>query len=292
MKDFEYEFSVIIPLYNKEKEISNTVKSVLNQKFSDFEIIIINDGSTDNSLNEVGKFTDKRLSIYNKTNQGVSNARNYGIEKAVGKYIALLDGDDIWHINFLSEINKLIKLNPDCRIFGTEYTFNETDLNSVPSDSVERTLILDYFKRAKFRPLLTSSSIVIDRNCIGGDIVFNTQFSSGEDLDVWAQLFKKYKQISFSNQILVYYKLDANDRASYKPVELDKTQTFYLNFEAVQSFDEKQYYIYRIANLLWAYAKSRQLNDCFKLLKKYPYKMAIIIFMIKYYIIFRSKRKS
>ena len=75
-------FSVIIPLYNKEQFITNTLKSVLNQIFTDFEVIIVNDGSTDKSLEKIAEFTDHRIQIYHQDNQGVSTARNKGIELA------------------------------------------------------------------------------------------------------------------------------------------------------------------------------------------------------------------
>ena len=96
-------FSVIIPLYNKEKYIKNTLKNVLKQTFKNFEIIIINDGSTDNSLKEAQLVSDNRITIYTQKNSGVSDARNFGIKKARGEYIALLDADDIWNTNHLEE---------------------------------------------------------------------------------------------------------------------------------------------------------------------------------------------
>jgi glycosyltransferase involved in cell wall biosynthesis len=81
-------FSVIIPLYNKELSISNTIQSVLDQTFQNFEIVIVNDGSTDNSVKEVEKFDDKRIRLIHQENKGVSAARNRGIEEAKYEWIA------------------------------------------------------------------------------------------------------------------------------------------------------------------------------------------------------------
>src|SRR5262245_2597869 len=100
-------FSVIIPLYNKENYIRNTLKCVLEQSFTDFEIIIVNDGSTDNGLKVVKEFTDSRIVIEEQTNKGVSAARNLGIEKAAGTMIALLDADDYWFPNHLEVLHAL-----------------------------------------------------------------------------------------------------------------------------------------------------------------------------------------
>src|SRR5690606_29446795 len=105
-------FSVVIPLYNKERSIKQTVQSVLDQTFTDFEIVIVNDGSTDNSLQVVENIDDQRIRIINKPNGGVSSARNKGINEANFNWIAFLDGDDLWKPNHLEIIRGLIDKFP------------------------------------------------------------------------------------------------------------------------------------------------------------------------------------
>ena len=100
-------FSVIIPVYNKEKYLSKTIESVLQQSFLDFEIIIINDGATDSSEKIIEGFKDPRIQYIKQENQGVSAARNAGIKAANTNYIALLDADDIWKENYLEKIDAL-----------------------------------------------------------------------------------------------------------------------------------------------------------------------------------------
>ena len=99
--------SIVIPLYNKERAIINTLQSVLAQTYTDCEIIIVDDGSTDNSLNVVHKriseLENERIRVIHKKNGGVSSARNRGIKEAKGEYVALLDGDDLWEPTFLEE---------------------------------------------------------------------------------------------------------------------------------------------------------------------------------------------
>ena len=94
-------FSVIIPLYNKENLIEQTISGLLDQSFTDFEVIIVNDGSTDNSLEKINHLIDNRFKIINQDNKGASFARNIGIENSNGNYIALLDADDYWNTNHL-----------------------------------------------------------------------------------------------------------------------------------------------------------------------------------------------
>src|SRR5690606_10832622 len=97
--------SIVMPCYNAEKYITETVNSVINQTYKNWELIIVNDGSTDNSLNMIKEFAanDNRISFIDKSNSGVSDSRNKGLEKAKGEYIAFLDADDTWELNNLED---------------------------------------------------------------------------------------------------------------------------------------------------------------------------------------------
>lgn len=93
--------SVVIPLYNKAHTIVNTLSTVINQIYTDFEIVIVNDGSTDNGVNTIVQhFSDPRIRIINQPNAGVSAARNRGVQESIYQYIAFLDADDEWHPDY------------------------------------------------------------------------------------------------------------------------------------------------------------------------------------------------
>jgi len=111
LKHNNIKISVIIPTFNREKLIGNSIKSVLNQTLKNFELIIVDDGSTDNTKEVVDKFQDKRIKyIKLDTNQGASNARNIGIKNAKGKYMSFQDSDDIFYPNKLEiQLNNIIK---------------------------------------------------------------------------------------------------------------------------------------------------------------------------------------
>src|SRR5690606_35592492 len=111
----------IIPLYNKERHIKSTIESVLAQTFQDFEIIIVNDGSTDNSEALVNSISDPRIKYFKQENKGVSTARNFGIEKSSAKLIAFLDADDYWYPNHLNHLKTLFETFPGCGIYATGY---------------------------------------------------------------------------------------------------------------------------------------------------------------------------
>jgi glycosyltransferase involved in cell wall biosynthesis len=112
--------TVVIPLYNKSLTIINTLKTVMNQSFTNFELVIVNDGSTDNSLELIEiNFDDPRIRIINQNNEGVSSARNRGVKEAKYNYIAFLDGDDEWFPEYLNTIKIMIESFPDAGLYLT-----------------------------------------------------------------------------------------------------------------------------------------------------------------------------
>ncbi|WP_415060983.1 glycosyltransferase family 2 protein [Flavobacterium sp.] len=120
-------FSIIIPLYNKEKAIEKTLKSVFHQSFTDYEVLVINDGSTDKSEEKVKRFSDERLRLISTENKGVSQARNLGINEAKGKLIAFLDADDYWFPNHLEKLVELHQKFPEAGLLATNYQFYYSD---------------------------------------------------------------------------------------------------------------------------------------------------------------------
>jgi glycosyltransferase involved in cell wall biosynthesis len=121
-------FSIIIPVYNREKRIATAIESVLNQEFSDFELLIIDDASTDNTKAVVTNYSDARISYHrNEQNLERCNSRNIGIERAKGKYICFLDSDDYHLPNHLSSLHELIKAKKEPEGFFFTNSWNESD---------------------------------------------------------------------------------------------------------------------------------------------------------------------
>lgn len=201
-------FSIIIPLYNKENFLKATLESVFEQTFSDYEIIVVNDGSTDNSLEVLKSIKHKKIEIYNQKNQGVSAARNLGIEKSTSDYCCFLDSDDIWKPNHLESLHELIQNFPQADFFCTRYQTeigkNKFIKNTFDFDDSFQGLITDFFKSSLISRIATSSSTCISRKIyteIGG---FNININSGEDLDYWIRIALKYK-VAISNQTTLNY---------------------------------------------------------------------------------------
>lgn len=118
--------SVVMPVYNDEKHVKRAINSILSQSFKNFEFLIINDGSTDNTLTRINEIRDPRMVILNCTHRGVAEALNYGISKAKGKYIARMDSDDIAFEDRLYEQVKYLQNHPQIKLLGTQY-FEESN---------------------------------------------------------------------------------------------------------------------------------------------------------------------
>lgn len=221
--------SIVIPLYNKEKLIGDTIQTVLNQTFQDFEIVVINDGSSDNSVAEVEKINDSRIRLINQKNAGVSAARNRGIQEAKGKYIAFLDADDKWHRDYLESIDNLIKEFPECDIFSARYEF--IDEFGHYSDSIIRGInpncsnckLDNYFHVASIsHPPIWTSAVVISRYALLSVGGFPMGVTTGEDLLTWAKLAIKFK-IAFCNKILATYYTPTTGPARKDPEDIKST---------------------------------------------------------------------
>ncbi len=206
--------SVVIPLYNKEKEIVDTINSILAQTYQADEIIVVDDGSTDNSVNVVKKMSNK-IKIIRQENRGVSAARNKGLLKANNEYICLLDGDDLWEVGFLDEIKSLIQLFPEAIFYSTAHKIiNESSQlinKQISSHKAYRRIIKDFAKQfSKNYALVNSSSVCIRKST---KIVFPVDEKKGEDLCVWLELSLK-GSLAFSSKPLSIYKLDASNRSA------------------------------------------------------------------------------
>lgn len=233
-------FSIVTPLYNKEIYVLSTVKSVLNQSFKDFEFIIVDDGSTDNSVKIVSEIKDSRIILIKQKNQGPSVARNRGIETATGKYIALLDSDDIWYKNHLLELKSLIHSFPKAGLFCNNYEVKlSNDLISKAKFNFnygsEHLIIPDFFDAniINFIPSSSSSGFLKKSFLeLGG---YNTNLKSGQDIDLWIKYALKH-EIAFNPKITMLY--NHFDDSSLSKSNHNEDRYNYISF---YNEEEKQY---------------------------------------------------
>ena len=203
-------FSVIIPLYNKAPYAEKSVRSVLAQTYMDYELIVVDDGSTDGSLDVVKSALDGRPAVViSQPNQGVSVARNYGIALAKGDYICFLDADDWWAPTFLEEMDRFINDYPEAGIYGVNYYYVKNGREQSRIDIP--TGYIDYFAEyARIMQMpITSISVAIPRGVFEEVGYFRPELKLGEDFDLWLRIAFKHN-VAFLNTRLAYYNQDVD----------------------------------------------------------------------------------
>ncbi|MCK7591509.1 glycosyltransferase family 2 protein [Subsaxibacter sp. CAU 1640] len=225
-------FSVVIPLYNKEKHIKNTLESVLNQTFHDYEVIVINDGSTDESGTKARQVLDNRIKIVDIQNKGVSNARNFGTALAKGRFIAFLDADDEWKPNHLENLKNIYDQYPDCGLYAAAYEHRSKGyiipsiFNKIPTTKGWLGKVDDFFESSTINCIASASSAMIPKDIFDRMKGFDTLYNSGEDIDLWIRIALNY-DVSFNSEVSVIIEMDADNQVSKSSVN----ERNHLNFD-------------------------------------------------------------
>jgi len=211
-------FSIIIPLYNKAPYVAKAIDSVLSQTCTDFELIIVDDGSKDNSAEIVAQVIEghPNCHLIRQNNAGVSVARNNGVAVSKGDYLCFLDADDWWDCRFLEEMSKLIEELPDAGIYGTSYIIvNETKRKTrVSPIGVESGFVKGYinycqaYANTLAMPLWTGA-VCVPRPIFDEMQGFPKGIKLGEDFLLWIRIAMKYK-VAFLNKPLAYYNQDVD----------------------------------------------------------------------------------
>jgi teichuronic acid biosynthesis glycosyltransferase TuaG len=195
--------SIIMPVFNGEKYITESIESVIDQSYINWELLIIDDGSTDDTSSIVNLFTnDERIKYFYKNNEGPAKARNYGIKKSDGIYIAFLDADDLWHkeklklqLEYILKFNysfvfcNFVIINDKSKIIGKNFINTEDNSN-------ENLLVKDY---------IGTLSVIFNREIINKIGYFDEKIINTEDWDYWIRISKFYK-LGFLNLTLASYR--------------------------------------------------------------------------------------
>ena len=214
-------YSVVIPLYNKQKYIVSALRSVLAQTFEDFEIIVVDDGSQDDSLQMAMSVQDKKIRVLHQNNQGVAVARNVGIENAEGEYISFLDADDTWEPNYLEKIDEIVKKYPESDIFVTAYKIDlgEGKKNISRQLPLKEGCLTSYWETLdnKYDFVWTSATTVRKKALINAGL-FCPGEKIGQDLDMWARVARNNPRVAYTSNICVTYnrKAESNARTRVK----------------------------------------------------------------------------
>lgn len=206
--------SVIIPLYNKEHYIRDTIQSVLSQTFTNWEAIIINDGSTDNSESIAKSFHDNRIRVYSQDNQGVSKTRNRAIQLAQGDYIAFLDADDEWKPAYLETMINLARKYPEYSVFCTGQ--QGRPIHSLPSGV---SVITDH---CSYDYIFWTGAMLVKKAVFDKTGGFREGIQLGEDRDMWLRIGCIYPTIYLNEELVSHPYITENNLAR----TIDTAQSF------------------------------------------------------------------
>ncbi len=203
-------FTVIMPLFNKEKFVENAVKSILNQDFHDFDIIIVDDGSTDKSREVVSQIHSEKIQlICHDKNKGLSAARNTGIKNAKANFVTFLDADDVWKPGYLSKIYSLIQQFSEAKLFGTNYEeLYQDNVVIVPKSNTtisgEDRIVVDFFESNLAKPIYCSCSLCVEKSVFEDIGYYDETITFGEDVDFNIRANTRFK-LAYSKEALVTY---------------------------------------------------------------------------------------
>ncbi|MFG6098298.1 glycosyltransferase [Leptothoe sp. ISB3NOV94-8A] len=204
--------SVIVPVFNSERTIAETLQSVLKQTFVDFEVIVVNDGSQDSTLDKIAAINDQRIKVFSYENSGVSFSRNRGVSHASGDFIAFLDADDLWTTDKLMSQVTALQQSPqavvayswvDC--IDEAGTFLRNGRHPKYTGNVYQKLLLGNFLESGSTPLVRKQVF----QDAGG---FNTALLTNEDWEMWVRLAKDYEFVLVP-EVQVLYRISARSKS-------------------------------------------------------------------------------
>lgn len=203
--------SVVIPTYNQAAFLEDAIQSVLAQTYADYEVIVVNDGSTDDT-EKVTLGYNHRIRYLRQENQGLAGARNSGILAARGEFIALLDSDDIWDASFLASMMELARKAPDATVYYCGIRYIDRDRRDLPQSGATRVLAPQELYRAILRSnFLIPSTIVMRRAAILEAALFDIAYRRLQDRELWIRLLQSGHRFAGLEAQLVRYRVHENN---------------------------------------------------------------------------------
>lgn len=213
--------SVIIPAYNQEKFITETIESVLNQTYKDFEILVVDDGSTDSTKQKLEKF-GSRIKLIEQTHMERAVARNNGVKNSQGRYIAFVDSDDIWTKDKLQkQINTLDKMKEYILVYSACGRIDEHSKKLKPAQRQLKGYSGNVFENLLVRNFIVSATPLIRREYVLRTEGFNSKYIPYEDWEFWIRL-SSYGKFYFIPEPLAYYRIHKSQ--SVRQVRAEKIE--------------------------------------------------------------------
>ena len=237
--------SVIVPVYNTSIYLEECINSIINQTYKNLEIIIINDGSTDDSLKVINNFKDKRIKIIDfKSNKGVSVARNKGVEESTGDFICYLDSDDYWNLKKIEKQVKFIKKH--------NYAFIYSDYAYLNNNKKKRVSVPKFitYKEALKNTTIFTSTVMFNMNLLKKEDIYMPNLRRGQDTATWWQVLKKGITAYSINEVLSVYRVDnKSSLSSNKFTALKRTWNIY-KMQDLNLFFRLYYFTHYVINAI------------------------------------------
>jgi glycosyltransferase involved in cell wall biosynthesis len=249
----EVTFSIVIPSYNKAAYIKRAIDSVLNQSFKDFEIIVVENNSSDHSMEVLSQINVPAVKVVIEKNQGVSFARNTGIELAKGRYICFLDADDTYEVKHLEALNTFIKKYPQADLIANRYKIvtihgkNKIPVLNPNWFNGNRYVLNNFFDAfVQGVPPVHINAVCVSKQVLKMHGGFDTRLKGVEDIDLWARIFVNAEVIIGDYIGTTYYHNTSN--RSHESI----------HFESYKILLEKYHQLYKDNESLWPYQKAFQ----------------------------------
>lgn len=232
----EEKVSIITPVYNCEKYLKDTIENVMKQTYTNWEMILVDDCSTDKSEEVISKYTkiDKRVKYYKlKENSGAAIARNYALEKAEGRFIAYLDADDAWKVD---KLEKQIKFMLD-----NNYAFTCTSYEKIDEEGNSKNKIVRIPEKVDYKFFLRNTiiqtvGVMVDTKITGKEVLQMPNIRRRQDAATWCQLLKNNYNCYGMNEALSYYRVVSNSLSSNKLKAVKGTWYLYRKIEKLSLF--------------------------------------------------------
>ena len=247
--------SILMTVFNAEKYLKKSIKSILEQEFKNFEFIIVDDFSTDNSQNIIKNLNDERIKFYSlKKRFGRTKALNFGLTKCSSSFVAIQDADDISHPDRLKICLEKLNYDKSIGLIGTNFSF-------IDSRDIEETIPNNLFKlrkkieNFKFINFIPHSSIIFDRNRLEKNIFYDTSFVYAQDYHLILRYLKDSK-ISLLDEKLVQIRKHEDNMTNNKQIKKIRINEnlrlleYSLNNFTMNSFERRKIFIYKIKNKL------------------------------------------
>jgi glycosyltransferase involved in cell wall biosynthesis len=265
--------SIIVPVYNAEKTVSETINSVISQSYLNWELILVNDGSTDDSDKIVSSFSDSRINYTEQKNKGVAHARNTGLNLARGEFIAFLDSDDLWDSSKLEKSVSYLNSFKSDLVYSKVKMFKDDISNAISYEYVEPIIETNDYYRLLIFDYIPTLSVLLKKSVLDEIGNFDVNLNGTEDWDLWIRIAEKY-QINFISDELAFYRISENGLSKNRNLHLRE------EFKVIQKHVLSSNHLpKRIINLsLWVWNKKMFLNS----FKQKKYLLALYYYLRLY----------